>query len=42
VVLSEPRPGSKDHQGFDRKLALKDFDDLMAYLMDAKATAKPL
>ena len=42
LVLSEPKLGSKDHQGFDLKLALKDFDDLMAYLMDAKATAKPL
>ncbi len=42
AVLSAPTPGSKAHQGFDRKLAVKDFDDLMAYLLDAKAVAKPL
>jgi mono/diheme cytochrome c family protein len=42
AVLSEPKPGNKDHQGLDRKLAVKDFDDLMAYLSAAKATAKPL
>lgn len=42
AVLSDPKPGSKDHQGLDRKLAVKDFDDLMAYLSDAKSTAKPL
>ena len=42
AVLSDPKPGSKDHQGLDRKLAVRDFDDLMAYLSDAKSTAKPL
>lgn len=42
AILSAPKPGNKDHQGFDRKLAVKDFDDLMAYLLDAKAVSKPL
>ncbi len=42
AILSDPKPGNKDHQGLDRKLAVKDFDDLMAYLLNAKATAKPL
>jgi mono/diheme cytochrome c family protein len=42
AVLSDPKPGNKDHQGLDRKLAVKDFDDLMAYLLNAKSTAKPL
>lgn len=42
AVLSDPKPGSKDHQGLDRKLAVRDFDDLMAYLLNAKLTAKPL
>lgn len=42
AVLSDPKPGNKDHQGLDRKLAVKDFDDLMAYLLNAKSAAKPL
>lgn len=42
AIMSAPKPGNKDHQGLDRKLVVKDFDDLMAYLLDAKATAKPL
>jgi mono/diheme cytochrome c family protein len=41
AILTEPKPGSKDHQGFN-KLPVKEFDDLMAYLQDVKATAKPL
>jgi mono/diheme cytochrome c family protein len=42
AILSDPKAGSKDHQGLDRKLVVKDFDDLVAYLLNAKATAKPL
>ena len=41
AVLTEPKTGSKDHQGMSR-LPVKEFDDLMAYLQDVKATAKPL
>jgi mono/diheme cytochrome c family protein len=41
AILTVPKPGSKDHQGLD-KIPVKEFDDLMAYLRDVKATAKPL
>jgi mono/diheme cytochrome c family protein len=41
AILAEPKPGSKDHQALQR-LPVKEFDDLLAYLQDIKATAKPL
>jgi mono/diheme cytochrome c family protein len=41
AILKEPKPGGKAHQGLE-KLPVKDFDDLMAYLQDVKATSKPL
>ena len=41
AILTEPKPGSKAHQNMD-KLPVKEFDGLMAYLQDVKATAKPL
>jgi len=41
AILTEPKPGNKDHQGLD-KLPVKEFDDLMAYLRDVKTTSKPL
>jgi mono/diheme cytochrome c family protein len=40
-ILSEPKPGTKNHQGLE-KLPVREFDDLLAYLQDVKATAKPL
>jgi mono/diheme cytochrome c family protein len=42
AILAEPKPGSRDHLGLDRKLAVKDLNDLMAYLRDVKAASKPL
>jgi mono/diheme cytochrome c family protein len=39
AVLTAPKPGSKVHQGLE-KLPVKEFDDLMAYLQDVKATRK--
>jgi mono/diheme cytochrome c family protein len=41
AILTEPKTGSKDHQSLGR-LPVKEFDDLMVYLQDVKATAKPL
>jgi mono/diheme cytochrome c family protein len=40
-ILSEPTPGTKNHQALE-KLSVREFDDLLAYLQDVKATAKPL
>jgi mono/diheme cytochrome c family protein len=41
AILTEPKPGSRDHQKLDR-LPVKDFEDLLAYLQDVKASSKPL
>lgn len=41
AVLTEPKPGSKVHQGLE-KLPVKEFDDLMAYLQDVKASRKAI
>jgi mono/diheme cytochrome c family protein len=40
-ILSEPKPAVRNHQGLE-KLPVREFDDLLAYLHDVKATAKPL
>jgi mono/diheme cytochrome c family protein len=40
-ILGEPKPGSRNHQALER-LSVREFDDLLAYLQDVKATAKPL
>jgi mono/diheme cytochrome c family protein len=41
AIFAEPKPGSKDHQALQR-LPVKEFDDLLAYLQEVKAAAKPL